>query len=107
MTSIVLKVYSHEGKKKKKNLGPSKLYCLCVASSTVDPQRMWSPTTSLSKSGSIVYNIRRDSITLFCILLAITVCVSYLDKLQKFACSNDVCACRELSTFRYYVLFCC
>lgn len=24
-----------------------------------------------------------------------------------FACSNNVCACRKLSTFRYHLLFCC
>lgn len=24
-----------------------------------------------------------------------------------FACSNSVCACRKLSTFRYHLLFCC
>lgn len=31
----------------------------------------------------------------------------FLEKLQMFACSNKVCACRKLSTFRYHVLFCC
>lgn len=31
----------------------------------------------------------------------------FLEKIQMFACSNNVCACRKLSTFRYHVLFCC
>lgn len=31
----------------------------------------------------------------------------FLEKIQMFACSNKVCACRKLSTFRYHVLFCC
>lgn len=31
----------------------------------------------------------------------------FLEKIQMFACSDDVCACRTLSTFRYSALFCC
>lgn len=30
----------------------------------------------------------------------------FLEKIQMFACSNNVCACRKLSTFRYLVLLC-
>lgn len=29
------------------------------------------------------------------------------DTKKMFACSDNVCACRRLSTFRYHVFFCC